>query len=171
MNIINWLGNNMLAGRNAGCAGRGDIEMIIEITPQRDCTVVRSKTGRMDAVAAASFREAMFRNKAVRRDCPVILDLHGVNYIDDNGLGAILSVMQAMQEKTEMLLCGAGENLKKIFQLTRVDGVLKSYESFDEAEQEARRRIQRKREGAAAGVRNASMLQNILRRIGVSSTN
>lgn len=169
MNIINWLGNNMLAGRNAGCAGRGDIEMAIEITTQRDCTVVRSKTGRMDAVAAASFRE-MFRNKAVRRDCPVILDLHGVNYIDDSGLGAILSVMQAMQEKTEMLLCGAGENLKKIFQLTRVDGVLKSYESFDEAEQEARRRIQRKREGAAAGVRNASMLQNIFRKIRFSPT-
>ena len=147
MNIINWFGNNMLAaGRNAGWTSRGDIEM--EIITQSSCIVVRcgAKTDRLDGAAANLFRKTMFKSvaKTARHDRPVILDLHGVNYIDDNGLGAILSVMQAMQEKTEMLLCGAGENLKRIFKLTRVDGVLKSYESLDEAKQEAQYRVQLK---------------------------
>ena len=148
MNIINWFGNNMLAAnhRTAGYTSRGDIEM--EIITQPSCIVVHcgAKTDRMDGAAANLFRKIMFKKvtKTARHDRPVIINLHGVNYIDDNGLGAILSVMQAMQEKTDMLLCGAGENLKRIFKLTRVDGVLKSYESLDEAKQEAQHRVQQK---------------------------
>ncbi len=158
MNIINWLGNNILAARrNAGWASRGDIKMEII-----NYTVVRcgAKTDRLEGASANSFRKAMFQNVArtVQPGCSVILDLHGVNHIDDNGLGAILSVMQAMQEKTEFLICGVGENLKKIFQLTRVDGVLRSYENIAEAEHEAWRRIQKKR----AGAQNKSSIQKII---------
>ena len=158
MSIINWFESNMLAaGRNKGWASGGDMEMEII-----NCTVVRcgAKTDRLEGAAANFFRKAMFQNVArtARPGCPVILDLYGVNHIDDNGLGAILSVMQAMQAKTEFLICGVSENLKKIFQLTRVDGVLRSYEDVAEAEHEAWRRIQKKR----AGAQNKSFIQKII---------
>jgi anti-sigma B factor antagonist len=167
MSIINWLENNMLTvRRDANWVGRGDIEM--EIIKRSNCIVVRcgAKTDRMDAAAANSLKKTMFKSvaKTARPDCAVILDLHGVSYIDDSGLGAILSVMQAMQEKTEMLLCGAGENLRKIFKLTRVDGVLQSYASVDEAEQEARRRMQKK-QATVEGAWNASVIQLIWNKI------
>jgi anti-anti-sigma factor len=165
MSIINWLKNNMLR-RDANWASKGDIEMEII-----NCIVVRvcggARTDRLEGASANSFRKAMFQNVArtVQPGCSVILDLHGVNHIDDNGLGAILSVMQAMQEKTEFLICGVGENLKKIFQLTRVDGVLQSYENVAEAEHEAWRRIQKKR----AGVQNKSSIQKIIEYLTPSS--
>lgn len=57
--------------------------------------------------------------------------------IDDTGLGAILSVMQAMQEKTEIMLCSTGEKVKEIFKMTHMDGVMKSCDDVETATQEA----------------------------------
>ena len=168
MNLIKWIENNMLAaGRDAGWVGRGDIDMEIITQPNRIVVRCGTQTDRLDATAAAVLRKVMLKKvvKNAQPDRPVILDLHGVNYIDDRGLGAILSVMKMAQEKSDMLLCGAGENLQKIFKLTRVDGVLKNYDSIDEAELEARRRIQQ-RQASGEAVRHVSLLQYFRAKLG-----
>jgi len=164
MIIINWIENNMLTtSYKTVKVSRGYMDM--EIISQQSCIVVRcgAKTDRLDAVTSNTLRKNVFKSisKTARPDRPVILDLQGVNYIDDSGLGAILSVMQAMQEKTEMLLCGAGENLKNIFRLTRVDGVLKSYDSLDEAKQEAEHRVQQKKVSIAVAQKNGGIWSRI----------
>ncbi|WP_417910400.1 STAS domain-containing protein [Candidatus Electronema sp. PJ] len=97
--------------------------------------LVRYEDSRFDSRTAPVFRKTMNARigKKIAPPKAVILDLHGVNFIDLSGLGAILSVMQPVQKKTKLLLCGAEENVRNIFSVTHLDSIFKMYQNAEEA--------------------------------------
>jgi len=65
-----------------------------------------------------------------------IIDLTGVPYIDSAGLGAILSRWAHIQRMGEkMAVAGACERVQILFRLTKVDTLIPSFATVQEAEQ------------------------------------
>jgi anti-sigma B factor antagonist len=149
MTIKHWFNNTWSADRKVS-PNRGDVKM--EIIPQDCCTLVHYGASRLDAANASSFRKNMVKKvgKMAREGKPVILNLQHVNFIDDCGLGALLFVTYSLQGKTDMLLCGAGEYVKKMFKLTRVDRIFTTCEDIDAAKALARFRMQQQTENSTA---------------------
>ena len=67
-------------------------------------------------------------------DRSVVVDAHLLSYIDSTGLGALLSVKQALRRSGRGLcIVGVHGLLTKMLQLTRADREFACYETVDEA--------------------------------------
>jgi anti-anti-sigma factor len=65
----------------------------------------------------------------------LILDLSGTPYIDSAGLGLIMNYhVGAEDHGRKLLLAGVNERVKALFEMTKVQGVLKSFSTVEEAE-------------------------------------
>ncbi len=65
----------------------------------------------------------------------LVLDLHGVPYVDSAGLGAIVNAhVSAQRRGGRLLLSGVNDRVKTLFQVTKVDSVL----NFSETESQVR---------------------------------
>ena len=68
-------------------------------------------------------------------DKSVIIDLTGVPYMDSAGLGSIVSVFTSCQRNGHgFAITGLSDRIRTLFQITRVDGLLPSFKSLEEAE-------------------------------------
>jgi anti-sigma B factor antagonist len=64
-----------------------------------------------------------------------ILDLSGVPYIDSAGLGTILiSYVSAEKNGRKLVLVGVSERVQSLIRMTRVDTVLKTFPTVEDAE-------------------------------------
>jgi anti-anti-sigma factor len=65
----------------------------------------------------------------------LIIDLSETPYIDSAGLGLIMnSHVSAMDRGGRLLLAGVNDRVKALFEMTKVNSVLKSFPSVAEAE-------------------------------------
>ncbi|GAX35878.1 STAS domain-containing protein [Nodularia sp. NIES-3585] len=63
----------------------------------------------------------------------VLIDLKDVNFIDSSGLGALVSAMQAVkQTNAKLFICSVNDQVKMIFELTKMDRILKIFATRDE---------------------------------------
>lgn len=68
----------------------------------------------------------------------IIMDTHLLSYIDSTGLGALLSIKQALRDSGRGLcIAGAHGLLPRILQVTRADAEFRCYEDVEEALAEA----------------------------------
>ena len=66
----------------------------------------------------------------------ILVDLQGINFMNSSGIGALVATLKAVRTtQAEMYLCSLGEQLKMIFQLTKMDKVFKIFTNRDEFEQ------------------------------------
>jgi len=66
---------------------------------------------------------------------PIIVDLSGVPYMDSAGLGAILGVLASCERgHRQFAIAGAPERLQTLFRVAKVDALLPSFASVEEAE-------------------------------------
>ena len=83
---------------------------------------------------AADFRktlETLFANDAIQG---MIVSLQSVLMMDSSGLGTIVNFHNKLKEsKKPFVLCELGKNVKEVFRLTRLDKVVKIYETEAEA--------------------------------------
>jgi anti-sigma B factor antagonist len=64
----------------------------------------------------------------------VVIDITGVPYMDSSGLGAILNgFVSAQKSGRRVVLAGINDRVKALFQLTKVDSIVKSYATAEEA--------------------------------------
>jgi anti-sigma B factor antagonist len=63
----------------------------------------------------------------------IVLDLARVSFIDSTGLGAIISSLKLLGPTGELVLCGARESVSSLLRLTRLDKVLRSFPTSDDA--------------------------------------
>jgi len=64
----------------------------------------------------------------------VLVDLHGVVFIDSSGLGALVSGFKsAMSHKGRLVLAGLREQVKSMVELTRLNRVFEIHATADEA--------------------------------------
>ncbi len=89
--------------------------------------------GRLDLVHAGDFREAV-RDAVAGGRTLLVVDMAAVPLIDSTGIGALVGgLRQAREAGGELRMAGAGDQVRTVLSLTKVDRVLKAYATVDEA--------------------------------------
>ena len=102
--------------------------MLMEDLSEGGCLVVSLKEKRLDAVIAASFREAMVaRIDQGQRN--IVLDMSQVSFMDSSGLGAIVYVLKHLGHTGRLHICGVTPGVMAVLKLTRMDRVFKTFDS------------------------------------------
>lgn len=104
----------------------------MNIEYKNNYTVVYCKNSRLDAASAPAFRKTVCEQTGTEPKA-VILDLKGIEFMDSSGLGAIISILQSLRTQTPLLLCGAGENIQKKINMTRLDSIFPMYKDVEAA--------------------------------------
>lgn len=65
----------------------------------------------------------------------VLLDMHSVTFMNSSGIGALVAILKVVRAKEKRLyLCSLTDQVKMIFQLTKMDRVFKPLNNRDEFE-------------------------------------
>jgi anti-sigma B factor antagonist len=93
--------------------------------------------GELDLYTAPSFRESVLEAAGDNDPPKVIVDFHGLGFIDSSGLGAIVACLKNLRERGGDLALAApeGSGLRRLLDLTGLDRVLTLYASTDEIPQ------------------------------------
>jgi anti-sigma B factor antagonist len=102
--------------------------VLLEDVPEGDCLVVSLKEKRLDAVIAASFREALVE-RIDQGQRNIVLDMAYVNFMDSSGLGAVVFILKHLGHKGRLHICGVTPGVMAVLKLTRMDRVLKTFET------------------------------------------
>jgi anti-sigma B factor antagonist len=62
----------------------------------------------------------------------VVLDISNVKFMDSSGLGAVMGVYKMLRDK-KIAVANAQKPVQDLFKLTRMDRLIKTYTSVDEA--------------------------------------
>ncbi|WP_036221808.1 STAS domain-containing protein [Mesoaciditoga lauensis] len=90
-------------------------------------------TGELDAYHSIEFKEKMMEIIKGHGD-KILLDMTDLSYIDSAGLGALVSLLKRASENSkELRLFGLRGNVKKIFELTRLNMVFNIFDTLEEA--------------------------------------
>lgn len=74
----------------------------------------------------------------------LILDLSGVPYMDSAGLGLVMNAyVSAESHGKKLVLAGVNERVAALLEMTKVDTILKSFATVQEAEAGMRRGVSR----------------------------
>ncbi len=102
--------------------------MLLEDAPEGDCLVVSLKEKRLDAVIAASFRDALVE-RIDQGQRNIVLDMAQVSFMDSSGLGAVVFILKHLGHKGRLHICGVTPGVMAVLKLTRMDRVLKTFET------------------------------------------
>jgi anti-sigma B factor antagonist len=97
-----------------------------------NCLVISLKERRLDAVIAVNFRDALFAH-IDQGQTHIVLDMACVNVMDSSGLGAVVAVLKHVGHKGRLHLCGVTPGVMAVLKLTRMDRVLRSFDSLEAA--------------------------------------
>ncbi|QFT12591.1 STAS domain-containing protein [Vibrio sp. THAF190c] len=105
--------------------------MRYEISQQGNSTVLQVNEERFDAKLAPQFREVL---ETLTPDLSpnVVLDISNVKFMDSSGLGAVMGVYKMLRDK-KIAVANAQKPVQDLFKLTRMDRLIKTYTSVDEA--------------------------------------
>lgn len=89
--------------------------------------------GRFDTHTADKLRKLM--EPAVSQPpAQILVDLSGVNFVDSTALAALVQGMKhSRQQGGDLYLCGLGQQVRIIFELTRLDQAFEIYPNANEA--------------------------------------
>jgi anti-sigma B factor antagonist len=95
--------------------------------------VIISVEGRLNAVTTGELKDKI---KALIGEAfiHIVLNLSDTSFIDSSGLSAIVSALKGVREKDGSLkLVGVNANVKKVFELTRLERIFEFYDNVDQA--------------------------------------
>jgi anti-sigma B factor antagonist len=87
--------------------------------------------GDVDLKTAKSFRSALDEAAQEGKE-RLIVDMSEVPFMDSSGLAALIGAQKAFRESTRMIVV-CPENLKRIFEVTRLDSIVAIVGSLPEA--------------------------------------
>ncbi|GMM89019.1 STAS domain-containing protein [Vibrio fortis] len=105
--------------------------MRYEISQQGNSTVLQVNEERFDAKLAPQFREVL-ETLTPELSPNVVLDISNVKFMDSSGLGAVMGVYKMLRDK-KIAVANAQKPVQDLFKLTRMDRLIKTYTSVDEA--------------------------------------
>lgn len=95
--------------------------------------VVLAPEGKFNLVAAPQFT-ARISDLVAAGKTRLVVDLHGVDFIDSSGLGALIGGLKsARQQGGDLRIAAAGEQVRAVLKLTNLDRILAPYPTVDEA--------------------------------------
>jgi anti-anti-sigma factor len=107
--------------------------MNVEVQPGAEGVSVIRLDGRLDMLTAAQVKTHLAEEPAAGRS-RLVVDMAGVEFIDSSGLGALISGLKAARlAGGDMRIANAREQARTVLELTRLDRVLRLYDSVDEA--------------------------------------
>jgi anti-sigma B factor antagonist len=106
--------------------------MQIETRNHEDVLIVQLQENRLDSYVATDFRDRMdaFISQGHQR---LVLDLSRVEFVDSSGLGAIVTTQKRLGRARDLVLCGPGEAVLRLFKLARLDKIFQIVENEQEA--------------------------------------
>lgn len=105
----------------------------IEIQKNGNDFLVKIK-GELDAYQSIDFKKRMIEDVIKENGKMIICDMTNLSYIDSAGLGALVSVLKRASENSKDLrFFGLKSNVKKIFELTKLNLVFKIFDTYEEA--------------------------------------
>ena len=90
------------------------------------------------AKSIETFNSREFKAKVIdlinEKHSHIILNLSEVDFIDSNGLGSLIAILKLLTtQQGKVVICGARDPVKRIFNLTRLNQVLPLVESEEDA--------------------------------------
>ena len=93
--------------------------------------IVSLPTDHLDAGNVKDFRAAI-QSVAEAHDT-LVLDMHGLTFVDSSGLGALLSCLRTMNGKRgQLMLFGMAKPVRALFELVRMHRIFSIYNTEDE---------------------------------------
>lgn len=105
--------------------------MQYEIINQGQCTVLQIAEERFDAKLAPRFRQEI-EQRVDEIGNHLVLDLSQVRFMDSSGLGAVMSVYKMLRGK-KISVVNPQRAVKELLKLTRMDKLITSYDSIEDA--------------------------------------
>lgn len=97
------------------------------------CTLVKPEEERIDANNAETLKRELSRLFEEGKKC-VVVDLQQVRFIDSSGLGALVSGFKnASSRQATLKLSSLQNQVKSMFELTRLHRVFDIYDNSDDA--------------------------------------
>ncbi|MDP8966842.1 MAG: STAS domain-containing protein [Cyanobacteriota bacterium] len=92
-------------------------------------------SGILDGISVNQLRREI--NDIVEKGANIVLvDFQDVTFMNSSGLGALVSTLKVVRSAgSELFLCSLSDQVKMIFQLTKMDRVFKTFANRDEFEQ------------------------------------
>lgn len=94
--------------------------------------VVKVNAEKIDSEVAAAFRSELAEAVA-NKSSMVLLDLSDVIFIDSSGLAAIVYCFNMTRIRKELVICGVNEKVRHLFHITKIDDLVRIYDSADDA--------------------------------------
>ena len=105
--------------------------MEIEIEEIGETLLVRPNFRRLDAAAALEFRDKVGTH--LKGQQLVVMALGSVDFVDSSGLGCLISLFKRLPPGGAMRLAEATPSVERLLKLTRLDRVLPSFGSVQQA--------------------------------------
>ena len=107
--------------------------MIVSVQEISNATIVKVELERMLGYSGTEFQEAVV--SSIKSDKKyTIVDLSKVTFISSWGLGMIMYGMTSAQNNGKKFMCaGVSEKVRNSFSKTKLDSVIKLYDSLEEA--------------------------------------
>lgn len=106
--------------------------MIFEQTNQKKIVVLKSLKKRLEADIAEQLKKEI-EEPVHNGSRLLIIDISDVDFIDSSGLGAIISGFKLLGDEGKIVISGAKEGVKGIFQITRMDKLFWMFENLNDA--------------------------------------
>ena len=105
--------------------------MQVDFEERTGALIIFPRFARLDAVASPRFRELTAERVASMRH--VIVDMRDVVAMDSTGLGSLISLLKRMPPGSSLHLVAPSKEVHALLKLTRLDQVLRWFESIDAA--------------------------------------
>ncbi|HOE64394.1 MAG TPA: STAS domain-containing protein [Candidatus Sumerlaeota bacterium] len=110
----------------------------MEITSQKSGAVdIFEIKGRMDiagAEIAEKYFQQMVQDEQTQKNCQIVFDLGGVDYVSSSGLRLFVKIFKHVEEAGgKLVLCGMNIAVEEVFQFAGLDAVFKIFPIRDEA--------------------------------------
>lgn len=106
--------------------------MIGAVVVENDVAVI-ALTGSLDVAVQKQFKQEL-DDMIKKTDGDVVLDFSAVTFIDSSCLGALVSLVKDVREsRGDIKICAPTDEVRSIFQITRLDRVFALHDSRKEA--------------------------------------
>ncbi len=105
--------------------------MEIELEEMGEVLLVRPQFTRLDASAAVEFRDKLSSHMEGHQ--LVVMALGKVDFVDSSGLGSLISLFKRLPPGGAIRLAEASPAIERLLKLTRLDRVLPSFGSIQQA--------------------------------------
>jgi anti-anti-sigma factor len=104
---------------------------MIKIEQKDKIEIITLAVNNINALVSDEIKEAII-NVISNSNPQIIIDLHGVEYIDSSGFGCFLSVMRAARNSYGVLkFANAGPGVKKMFEALNLHTVFEIHDNVD----------------------------------------